>query len=93
MEQALNETAWLAGNALTLADLALVPYVNRLEMLGMHALWSRGRRPAVSDWFDRMRARASFAPSLTDCCPPALTADLKEFGSASWPDVEAILSR
>jgi glutathione S-transferase len=93
MEHALADSEWLAGNQLSLADIALAPYVNRLDMLSMTSLWAGGRRPKVEDWFERMRQRPSFAPSLTDCCPPELTANMKRYGAESWPNVEAMLTR
>jgi hypothetical protein len=39
-----------------------------------------------------MRARPTFAPTLTDCCPPQLTVDLLKYGTLSWPGVQAILA-
>ena len=92
MESTLEQGAWLVGDSLTLADIAMAPYVNRMDMLGMAGLWAQGRRPRVAEWFARMRARPSFAPSLTDCCPPQLTADLLKYGTVSWPSVQAILA-
>lgn len=91
MEAALTDAPWLAGDSLTHADIALVPYVNRLDMLSMSRLWTGGRMPRVTEWFERMRSRPSFAPQVIDWCPENLTRDLARFGAASWPQVEAIL--
>ena len=44
MEDTLAEQAWLAGDTLSLADIAMAPYVNRLDMLGMSEMWV-GIRP------------------------------------------------
>jgi glutathione S-transferase len=93
MEAALSQSPWLAGEALTLADIALAPYINRLAMLSMEQLWSNGRRPRVEDWFDRMQSRPSFAPSLTECCPSQLASDLKRYGAESWPAIESVLAQ
>lgn len=91
MEQALDRHDYVAGDGFSLADIGLAPYVNRLAMLGMSALWTE-KRPRVSDWFDRVRARPAFRPALLDWCPPQLTSDLLQFGSASWPEVKAFLA-
>lgn len=91
MEETLTETTWLAGEELTLADIALAPYVNRLAMLSMNPLWEGGRRPQVETWFQRMQSRPSFAPALAEPCPPGLVADLNRFGAESWPAVASIL--
>ena len=91
MEDTLAEQAWLAGKKLSLADIAMAPYVNRLDMLGMSEMWV-GSRPRLTEWFERMKSRGSFKPSLLDMCPPDLTNDLKTFGTRSWPDVKRLLA-
>ena len=91
MEDALAHQPWLAGYTYSLADIAMVPYVNRLDMLGMSEMWV-GSRPRLTEWFERMKSRASFTPSLLDVCPPDLTSDLKTFGTQSWPDVKRLLA-
>lgn len=91
MEDALAHADWLAGNVLSLADIAMAPYVNRLDMLGMQEMWV-GKRPHLTAWFERMRQRPSFKPALLDMCPPDLTNDLKTFGSQSWPEVKRLLA-
>jgi glutathione S-transferase len=63
MEHALSQTAWLAGEAYSLADAAAAPYVNRAAMLGMESLWER--RPRLWDWRERIIARASFGRAVT----------------------------
>jgi glutathione S-transferase len=35
MEKTLARRLWLVGEAFSLADIAMAPYVNRLDMLGM----------------------------------------------------------
>jgi glutathione S-transferase len=91
MEDALGDHAWLAGDKLSLADIGFTPYVNRLAMLGMSAMWTR-RRPRLTDWFERIKARPGFRPSFIDPCPADLTRDLATFGAQSWPEVERILA-
>ena len=91
MEETLRIQQWLAGDTFSLADVGLTPYVNRLDMLGMSGLWA-GRMPALTRWFERIKARPSFRPSLLDVCPPDLTNDLKEFGKQSWSEVDRLLA-
>ncbi len=69
-----------------------LPCVNRLDMLGMASIWE-GKRPRVTDWFNRIKARAAFKPAFLDWCPPDLTADLLTFGRQSWPSVERMLAQ
>jgi glutathione S-transferase len=91
MEETLAERAWLAGDAFTIADVALTPYVNRLAMMGMSAMWENGRLPRVEHWFARIRARPTFRQALIDWIPDALRNDLITNGRQSWPAVERIL--
>ncbi len=90
MEDALANSPWLAGDALSLADIGMAPYVNRLDMLGMSEMWTVSRHH-LADWFTRFKARPSFQSSLLAWCPPDLTNDLNRFGLQSWPDVRRIL--
>jgi ganglioside-induced differentiation-associated protein 1 len=91
MEEALDSGLWLTGARFTLADIAMAPYVLRLEMLGMQGFWANGRLPRVEDWYTRLKARATFKPALPDWCPADLRADLERYGAESWPSVRRIV--
>jgi glutathione S-transferase len=92
MESALRDSAWLVGTQLTIADVAMAPYLNRLAALGMNRIWERPDLPRVRDWFDRMRARPTFQSALVDWVPPELAREMRENGERSWPQVERLLS-
>ena len=91
MEEALGEREWLAGDTFSLADIALTPYVNRLDMLSMSGMWQDGRLPKVEAWFAKIKAVESFVPSFLHWCPEQLTNDLKTFGAESWPEIQRII--
>jgi len=91
MEEALGAHPWLAGDTFSLADIALTPYVNRLDMLGMTDMWAASR-PRVREWFERIVARPTFKACFPDWCPPELTRDLRTYGAQSWPEVRKILA-
>jgi glutathione S-transferase len=91
METALADRAWLAGDTFSLADIAVTPYVNRLDMLGMSEMWTH-TRPRVADWFSRIKARPTFKVAFLDWCPRDLTADMLNFGRQSWPHVQRLLA-
>lgn len=63
MDAALEQSDFLAGHSLTLADVAAIPYINRADMLGLAGLWQH--RPRVADWYTRMRGRPTFDPAIT----------------------------
>jgi glutathione S-transferase len=92
MEAALERSQWLVGNALSMADIAMAPYVNRLATLAMDSMWEHGRLPRVADWFARLRSRPTFARAFTDWLPRELAAEMRANGERSWPQVRALLS-
>ena len=68
---------WLAGNAMSLADLTAAGHLSTLDFCG-DVDWSAV--PAAHDWYARMKCRPSFRPLLADrvagLTPPAHYADL-----------------
>lgn len=92
MEKALDDGQdWLVGNRFSIADIALAPYVNRLAMMSMQAMWEGGRLPNVEKWFARIKKRPAFQECLIDWVPEDLTNDLRENGAKSWPEAAKIL--
>jgi glutathione S-transferase len=68
---------WLAGDSLTLADLAAAAHLSALDFLG-DVDWSVS--PAAKEWYARVKSRPSFRPLLADrvggLTPPPHYADL-----------------
>ena len=68
---------WLAGSALSLADLTAAAHLSVLDYQG-DVDWSLS--PAARDWYARMKSRPGFRPLLSDrvagFTPPAHYADL-----------------
>ena len=65
MESQLAETELLPGRDFGVADICMISYVNRLELICMDSLWTRNR-PNVSDWFERVKARPSYGEAVLD---------------------------
>lgn len=59
MEAALAQTAWIAADQFTLADVSVMPAVVRMEDLGLAHMWAA--RPRVTGWYWRLQARPAFA--------------------------------
>jgi glutathione S-transferase len=93
MEKALARGPWLAGDAFSLAECAIAPYVLRLDRLGLDAMWAG--RARVVDWYARVRARPSWAKAIT-AFPSAgkgdYDDDLKSRGVDVWPKVKTLLA-
>lgn len=92
METELAGKQYLAGNDFTLADVAMMPYVNRVFMLSMLEDWCRDKSQVLA-WFDRMRARPTWGPAVDAYLPEHLANDLRTNGAKSWPQAKAILDQ
>ena len=82
LETALRQWEWLAGDAYSLADADFTPYLQRMEDLGLDWLWED--KPALADWYARVRTRPSFLAVVKDWFTPAereaAAAKAKEIG-------------
>ena len=88
MNETLADGRWLAGETFSLADIGVLPYVNRLHMLNMDAMWQKNL-PNVADWFDRIRARASYYPGIEEHLPAESRDGLLRNGKAGGPQLLA----
>jgi glutathione S-transferase len=60
MHAALANGPWLMGRDFTLADIVVMPAIDRLADLGLAAMWEE-HFPRVTEWYARLQARPSFA--------------------------------
>jgi len=95
MDRALAKAPWLAGDVFSLADIALLPYVWRLERLGFDRMWEN--LPGVADWFARAKARPSWEkamdayPSLVQRGEDDYDDDLVSRGIDLWPKIAPMI--
>ena len=61
MEAALQATGWLAGERYSIADIALVPFVKRIEEEIAPDEMTAARHPRVAAWWTTIQARPAFA--------------------------------
>ena len=61
MEKTLEETAWLAGARYSIADIALVPFVKRIEEEIAPDAIGVAQHPCVAAWWKTIQARPAFA--------------------------------
>jgi glutathione S-transferase len=81
---------WLAGSQFSLADIAAIPYVLRLDLLKMGRLWDK--RPGVAAWYARMRERSSVRKEMLERMTPEDRAPFENLQPDPWPQVEALIS-
>jgi glutathione S-transferase len=65
MEEALKPSGWLVGNAYSIADIAAVPFVKRIDEEIAPDQVSEKHHPYVAEWWARIQARPAFARANT----------------------------
>ena len=91
IDHAVDSADWLAGGMFSLAEIAVAPYITRLEMLAIRGLWTQGRRPAFERWWQRVQARPSWQSQVRDSFPETARAQMLKRGQDAWPTVAGIL--
>lgn len=90
METALADgRTWLVGDQYTLADVALTPYVQRLDHLQLAWMWDA--RPGLAGWVERIRERPNFA-AMRDYFDDGYLTLMEREGAVARPKVEAALA-
>lgn len=89
MAEDLKHGPYLAGDTFTNADCAVIPYILRLELLNLSAMWQR--EPVIADWWGRVRQRDSVKSAIFDRMQEADWAPFKNLTPDPWPKVQALL--
>ncbi len=69
MEETLGATPWLAGRDYSLADIAMAPYVNRIEVLKRPEMVGAAKRPRLAAWWQKVQARPAFQEAFAFANP------------------------
>ena len=65
MDRQLAGTRWLAGDSFSLADIALAPYVGRIEVLSRPEMLAAEARPHLVEWWARVQARPGYREAFS----------------------------
>jgi glutathione S-transferase len=84
---ALND--WLVGDKISLADMAFVPYIERLQQLQLSAWWSE--YPQLEQWLARMRDTQAYEIGVREWHNPAYIGLMKASGANAWKQLSAVL--
>ncbi|MGB7077687.1 MAG: glutathione S-transferase family protein [Xanthobacteraceae bacterium] len=85
----LKRGPYLAGESFSNADCAVIPYILRLELLKLGAMWEQA--PGVADWWERVRQRPSVKAEIFDRMADSDWAPFKNLAPDPWPKVQALL--
>jgi glutathione S-transferase len=86
MQAALEKSTWLAGDTFSLADVALIAYVDRIDRLSMSGLWEK-RTPRLGAWLNAAKARPSYAEAIDPFITQEAAVKMRTTGSDLWPEV------
>jgi glutathione S-transferase len=89
-DQVLRDTPYLAGDALTLADAAFLPYVLRADHLNLSSLLEG--RVGLTAWYQRMQERPSYQSAVADYLPEPAVAAFRRAGEAVADSVARIVA-
>jgi glutathione S-transferase len=90
MQVALGKRQWLAGDAFSLADIALVPYIVRLDVMTLLNIW-RQDCPRVFEWLAAVRQRRGYVPTY-DVLNRSRTHELmRENGAAAFSKLKSLV--
>jgi glutathione S-transferase len=88
LDQALAEGGpWIVGERVTLAEVALMPYMARLDYLGLLGVWIDDR-PRIIDWWARARAWPPYRSGLVELLTDAEIDEMRRHG----PNIRATLA-
>jgi glutathione S-transferase len=90
IEDAVHTAPYLAGDAYSLADVAVIPYILRLELLGLSRMWDR--HPGVASWWERVRRRPSTEEAIFERMTDADAAPFKNPQPDPWAKVRELLN-
>lgn len=90
MEKQLSQSKWLAGDAFSLADIDVIPYLWRLRNLQMTGMWAN--RPHVADWFARVTSRPSFKKAVIEGQETPWLDLMRTTGTEAWPVIKTMLA-
>jgi len=89
VERSLVQDRYLAGPTVSLADIAVIPYVRRLDLLALSGMWHGAE--GVQDWYERVRARPAVQRAIVDCMTGDDRALFQNFETDPWPVVSKML--
>ena len=80
---------YLAGPAFSLADIAVIPYLRRLDLLGLSGMWRTAG--GVQDWYERLQARPAVQRAIVRCMTDEDRALFQNLENDPWPVVSTLL--
>ena len=91
LELRLQNSDYLVGDELSIADIVYSPYLTRLAHLNLQGMWDD--KPNVAAWFDRVRNTKGYRQGVAAFFSDAVVARMGDTGIKAWPKIKEILQR
>lgn len=85
---ALAQRDWLVGEQLSAADMGFVPYLDRLEQLGLAAWWDD--KPQIQQWLRRVRATEAYDQGIRAWHNENYLALMRKNATENWHTVNQL---
>lgn len=92
LDEDLAAHPFLSGNDVTHADIVALPYVARLDQMGLLALIVASDRHHLAGWYDRMKMRPSWRETI-GALPLGVVQRWQSLGRQAWPQIVPHLRR
>ena len=89
IDDAMKTDPYLAGDSYSLADIAVIPYILRLELLHLSRMWNK--HPGVTNWWERVRRRPSTEEAIFSRMTDTDAAPFRDLQPDPWPKVRDLL--
>ena len=89
IEESTGRWSYLAGDRLSLADIAVIPYVIRLDLIGVSRMWDK--RPGVAAWYQRMHKQECVDKAVFQRMGADDWAPFRKLDFDPWPLVSRII--
>ena len=90
MAAALANSDWLVGGKISLADFAMLPYIERLEQLQLSGWWAG--YPQLDQWLTRLRATQAYKLGVGEWNNPSYIQLMRKSGTEAWPKMKVLLA-
>jgi glutathione S-transferase len=91
IERSTREHDYLAGTEFSLADIAVISYIIRLDMLRLSPMWSAYR--GLPKWYERVRNRQTVERAIMGSMTEADKVLFEEIGFDPWPNISRYQER
>jgi glutathione S-transferase len=90
LEGLLQNSPYLVGDQLTLADIAYSPYITRLDHLSMDGLWKE--MPAWGEWYEQIQTTTGYQKGMKAYFVDGAIESMRSHGNAAQEKIAAILN-